>query len=241
MVAAMKSAEDRSPEEPEENSNEQPLHGSSRSLALWFAVILGVNVLSMLWLSVRADSPAYVRSVLDFFLYGTVGALTAYFAFRALLMFPYRMQDLFVIVMLLSLELKIAVDEIGRLAMLGLLFYGPDNPEHFSQIFQVGLLTGSVAIGGAALGLRHCYILKIESPLGRALTVASGLLVLPAAAGTAGLLVLAGFSFSMNRQDEALLQLLLWFAAMIVTGINVVLFIKSITLQTEIDAKEKMP
>lgn len=238
----MNGAEQKDPDgEPDEENESPPMSGGARSLLFWFLVILGINVVSMLWLAVRADSPAYIRNILDFFLYGVVGATTAYFAFRALFLFPFRMSDLFVIVMLLSLELKIAVDQVNQLSMLNLLGYEVGDPEHLGQIFQVCLLAASVAVGGAAFGLRHCQLLKIDGTFGRALTIMSGMLSLPAAAGIAAFLVLAVLSLSNGQTSEALVLMLLWFGSMAITGLNVAYFIRTVTLNAEIAAQEKMP
>jgi len=215
--------------------------GPERTLFWWFCGLMGVNVASIVWLALRAESPSYLRGILDVFLQGATGAVVAYFAFRALFLYPFRIFDLLAIVLVLSLGLTATVDVLERLSGIGLI---RESWEHeafaYGGICQCCLISTSILVGGAALGLRHCALLKTERPLARVLTTVAGMLALPAAAGTVAFLVPV-FSALSQAPAQALLWALLWLMSIVVTGANAVLFIKTLTLQEEIKAQEKMP
>jgi hypothetical protein len=216
---------------------------AQRSLWFWFALILGVNVVGLVWLSVRAESPPFVRSVLDIFLHGATGALAAYLAFRALLRFPYRFPDLLIMVSVLSLGMKMTVDFVKDLGAMGIVSTDLASGERFGEIFQLCLWSGSVLVAGAALGLRNCTLLKIDSFFRRALTLISGMLVLPAMAGVVVFPVMLVRSLFAGHMSTlfAVAMLAQWIGSVVATSINSRCFMKTLTLTAEVDAQEKLP
>ncbi|MCY3024482.1 MAG: hypothetical protein NTW87_36365 [Planctomycetota bacterium] len=222
--------------EAEDSSAASP----ERALVWWFVGVLAVNVAGVVWVAVRTESPSFVRSILDFFLYSASGAFVAYFAFRALFLYSFRLSDLLVIVLVLSLGMKATIDVLSSFSALGVINVNLVEPGRVGQVFQVCLLTGSILLAGAALGLRHCTILKLEGAFARVLIIVAGMLALPAAAGSAAFPVPAVRQV-MNEPQQALVWLLLWFVSLGLTGVNVVYFIRTLTLRTEIKSQEKLP
>jgi len=225
--------EDEAPEAP-------PPVGPERTLFWWFCGVLAANVLSIVWLAVRAESAPYLRSILDSFMQFATGAVVAYFAFRALFLYAFRLLELLAIVLVLSLGVKFTLDVLNSLSRLGLISTPVDGPGRFGQMFQLCLLTSSLLLAGAAWGLRHCTVLKLERPLARLVSIVAGMLALPATAG------IVAFPFPVIRNlaagwpDVALIWLLLWLASILVTGVDTVLFIQALTLREEIKARENI-
>jgi len=222
---------------------ESAVHSPSRPLYFWFAIILGVNIASLFWLSVRADSPAYVRTVLDLLLHGAAGGVVVYVAFRALLRYPYYFSDLMTIVLVLSGGMKMTVDFVNSLAALGVIGSGFNSAERFGEIFQVCLFSGSVLLAGAALGLRHCTLLKIKGGVRRGISIVAGMFALPAAAGVAGfpVLIIRELVIKNGTTSDAFVFIVQWFLATGISALNAAYFFRSITLNAEIEAKENMP
>jgi hypothetical protein len=212
-----------------------------RSLLFWFVLILGINVAGLLWLSVRAQSPDYLRGVLDAFFHTAAGGAVAYFAFRALLRYPYRFPDLLIIVTILSLGMKATLQVLASFEALGVLHASTEAGVRYGQMFQICLLTGSVLLAGAALGLHNCHTLKISATGVRLMCITAGMLALPAAAGTAAFPVLLVSEFAGRaRGDVALLFLLRWVGSVVITVININYFIRSLILKTEVQAQEML-
>lgn len=226
------------PEEAEEGESTL-LKGSERTLFWWFCGLLGVNVAGIVWLAVRSESPLYLRGVLDFLLQGATGALVVYFAFRALFLYPFHMLDLLAMVVVLSLGLGATEAVLSTLANTGLIHSAAEEASHWASLCQAGLFTSSILVAGASLGLRHCTLLKLDRSLVRVVAVVSGMLALPAAAGIAAFLVPV-FRELKEAPEHALAWLLVWLLSLAVTGINSVLFIKTLTLREEITAREKL-
>ena len=213
--------------------------GPERTLFWWFCGVLGANVLSIVWLAVRAESPPYLRGVLDSFIHFATGAVVAYFAFRALFLYSFHLIELLAMVFVLSLGVKLTLDVLNSLTWLGLISTRRDDPGRFGQMFQLCLITSGFLLAGAAWGLRHCTVLKLERPLARLVSIVAGMLALPAAAGIAAFPVPVVKKLA-DSPNVALLWLLLWLASILITGINTVLFIKTLTLREEIRAREKL-
>ena len=216
---------------------------SQRSLWFWFALILGVNVAGLIWLAVRAESPPFLRGVLDIFMKSATGAAAAYVAFRALLHFPYRFPDLLVMVSVLSLGMKATVDFVKGLAVIGVVSTELASGERFGETFQLCLWSGSLLVAGAALGLRHCTLLKIDSTAARAVTLVAAMLVLPAMAGVVVFPVMLIRSFLTGGSDAqfATTMLVLWVGSLIASSVNTRCFMRTLTLNAEVDAQEKLP
>ena len=224
-------------------SDAEEVTPAQRSLWFWFALILGVNVVGLVWLAVRAESPPFLRGILDIFMNTATGAAAAYVAFRALLHFPYRFPDLLVMVSVLSLGMKATVDFVKGLANIGYVSHELASGERFGEMFQLCLWSGSILIAGAALGLRHCTLLKIESVPARAATLIAGMLVLPALAGVVVFPVMLIRAFLLGHSDAefGVVMLLLWIGSMLASSVNTRCFMKTLTLNAEVDAQEKLP
>ena len=209
---------------------------------IWFFAILALNVVSLLWLSVRAGSPSSVAVVLDFFFHSAIGGAVIFFAFRMVFWYPFRFTDLLTIVLILSLGLRVILNllfELSRLGVVGDLF----APRGAGNLVQACLLCGSVLLAGAAMGLRHCHILKIDKPVARALTVASGMVALPAMAGVATfpVLILRDVLYPKSSSHETHILALHWIGSIAASIVNAVCFVRTLSLKSVIDAQEKLP
>ncbi|HYG78543.1 MAG TPA: hypothetical protein VEK08_26325 [Planctomycetota bacterium] len=228
-------------QEPDVPSDE--IRPATRPLYHWFALILVVNVVSLLWLAVRADSPAFVRGILDLFLHGAAGAVVVFLAFRALLRYPYYFADLLMIVLVLSGGMKLTVEFVNGLAAMGVIDSQFGSAERFGEIFQVCLFSASVLLAGAALGLRNCTLLNVKGTFWRGITLVSAMFVLPAAAGIAGFPVL--MIREMIVRDGSLPDMIIFFVQWILslgmTALNTVYFIRTLALNAEVRAQENMP
>jgi hypothetical protein len=180
---------------------------------------------------------------MDFLLYSGTGTLIAYVAFRVLLVYPYRFMDLLVLVIVLSLGMKSTVDVLWDFGERGYIRNRTDPETSLGPLIQLCLLTASVLLVGGAYGLRNCKLLGLDGAFARMLTVFSGMLILPAAAGvfTFPVIVLKDALSPGGVSDNTGEIILLWFGSTFVTVINIVHFIKTMTLKAEIAAQEKMP
>ncbi len=214
-------------------------------MLLGFAAIFGISIVSVTWLAVRADSPGFVRGSLDFLMHVASGGLVAYIAFRALFLYPFRTLDLLVIVLVLSLGMKLTLDMLdtfGKLAVGLKLRVKSAESDEAGTAFQFCLIAGSILLLGGAWGLRSCALLKIERASTRALAVAAGMLAIPAGAGLAAFPVLI-LSHVLREETSAATTeyLILWLVCIAATTVNVVYFIRAMTLNTEIQARENLP
>ena len=215
--------------------------GPDRPIIVGFFVALGLSITGLLWLAVRADSPPSVRMVLDIFLQVALGASALLVAFRALMAYPFRISDLLVMVLLLSLAMKAVLDTVARFYAIGLLHADADAGEHFGATAQICLIVGSLLLAGGAFALRTLYRLNIQSAAIRTVTLISGMLALPAAAGTVAFLVLIAMQVSLGEYFYIPVFTLLWFASVGVTVLNVVNLARLLTLRAEITAHEHFP
>ncbi|MGD0092197.1 MAG: hypothetical protein ABSE73_19960 [Planctomycetota bacterium] len=215
------------------------LAGPEHRLSWWFCGVLGANVAGILWLAVRAESPPYLQGLLDSFMHFATGAVVAYFAFRALFLYAFHLLELLAMVLVLSVGVKLTLTVLDKWSAVGLISMTLDDPARPGKVFQICLLTGSVLLAGAAWGLRHCTVLKLEHQLARLASIVAGMLALPAAAGLAAFPVplLRGLG---DKSHVALVWLLLWLLCLLITGLNTVLFVKTLTLREEITAQEKL-
>jgi len=232
---------EREPDEIEvSEKGDAGLRGASRKLMFWFFVTIGANVAGLIWLAVRANSPAEVRTALDVLFQIATGATVAIFAFRTLVSYPFLTSDLFGMVMVLAAWAKWTVDSVRGFSQLG--FVADRGGLHIGTAIQFFLLSASVLVAGAALGLWACQRLKIERPLARLTRIVPAMLSLPAAAGCAAFLVLALGEFNPQSKNmtRALLWMILWFAALILTVLNAATFIRALALRAEIEDQAKI-
>jgi len=237
-------------EEPQQNSDvdtvleeltsAQP--SPDRKMFALFAIVVGASLCGIAWLAVRAGTPPAVRDAMDFVLQACMGALLAYAGFRALVLFPFRFFDLLAIVTVLALFMKVAVETIDGIAASGFFQFAEDSSK-LGITVQMCCIAASVLLAGAALGLRHCYLLHVEGHAARMLIVLSGMLVLLAAAGffVFPVLVLRDALSSEGTSPDTGGFLFLWLVSVVATVVNSVCLVRTLTLTHAIDQREKMP
>jgi hypothetical protein len=217
---------------------DQPAPGE-RQVMLWVSALFVVSLLAAGWLAARADSEPGVRDALDTILQVALGGLFLGGAYRLLVYYPYRLLDLLVIVMGLSLGLKVALDGVAGLSE----FLGEDVPSEPQQVqVQMGpmvlscLLTSSVLLCGAALGLRYCTRLRLESARLRVAAILYGMLAFPGAVGVFAFpaLILSEVVGSSGLSERTLLYLMLAITSCLVSLRNGMLFFRSMALEDEV-------
>jgi hypothetical protein len=220
-------------------SGRQP--GPDRPIIVGFFAALGLSVAGLLWMALRADSPPSVRLVLDIFLQVALGASAVLVAFRALMASPFRISDLLVMVLLLSLAMKVVLDIVTRFSAIGLLHADADTGERFGVTAQICLIVGSLLLAGAAFALRTLHHLNIDRPATRIITLASGMLALPAAAGALAFLVLIVMQLVGNDFHYVPLFAVLWAVSLGVTLFNIANLARLMALRAEVTAHEHLP
>lgn len=225
----------------------EPPAPGERQVMLWVATLFGVSLLSAGWLAARADSSPGIRDALDTILQVALGVLFLGGAYRLLVYYPYRLLDLMVIVLGLSLGLKVALDGVD-----GLREFLGDPVESEPQRLQVQLgplvlsclLISSVLLCGAALGLRYCTRLKLESSRQRVAAIMYGMLAFPGIVGIFAFpaLVLSELVSQSATSEPAtgertLLYLVLAITSCLVTLRNGMLFFRSMALEDEVTVR----
>src|SRR6185295_9737315 len=140
-----------------------PVRTIDRACLKWLAIVLAINLAGLLWLAAREDSPHSIRLVLDSLLQVGGGVVLAYAAYRSLAMYPFRILDLVWMVIVLAFGVKATLETLHRFYRTGLLLEGQmDSRENFGMVLQACLISSSVLLAGATLGLRYCFRLKLE-------------------------------------------------------------------------------
>jgi hypothetical protein len=210
----------------------------------WFFLLLGMVILSLVWLAVRESSPSYVRTILDFFMNVATGGAVAFVAFRALFLYRFRFFDLLAMVAGLSLGLHQTVELLKSLSQFGIFGeqYSIEDPQNVGKVIQLCMIVSSLLMAGCALGLRHCAILKIENGSLRILAIIAGMYSLPAAAGIATfpVVILRELVVPRGRSEHIPIYALLWVISIVFTIVNVAHFIRTLTLKAQIDATEHL-
>lgn len=219
-----------------------PEPSPDRRMLLLFLIVIGVSMCGMLWLAMRSSTPPAVRDAMDFVLQAGMGALLAYAGFRSLALFPFRFFDLLAIVAVLALFMKVAVETIDGIVSTGFFEFSQDS-SRLGITIQMCCMAASVLLAGAALGLRHCLLLKFEHPALRMLTVLSGMLIIPGGAGCAvfPVLILRDALSPEGTSPDVGSFLLLWLVSLVATIVNSVCLIRTMALTHAIEAREKMP
>ncbi|MBI3828116.1 MAG: hypothetical protein HY291_01280 [Planctomycetes bacterium] len=214
----------------------------------WIAALAGLSAGGMFWLAVRESSPPDTRLILDGFANLAIGATLAFFAYRALIKYPFRILDLMGIVITLSLGIKAAIDTMTMLAVNGIIWEGRvTDSDKFSSVMLSCLLTSSALMAGAALGLRYCARIKIEAPVRRLGAIIMGMLAFPAVVGipvfTLAVLQdaveILSHSPNMVRTPETEinpLNFVYWVLSIGITGANTVLFLRSMVSSSSVDS-----
>ena len=215
---------------------------TQRRLSAWFVIALAINVMGVLWMALREDSPTGIREVLDVLMQAALGFAVALLAFRMLTYFPFRTTDLLAMVLLLSVAIKATLTLAARFSAIGLLHAGFASSEHLGELVQTCLISTSILVGGAALGLRTCQRLSIEKPLQRILVLVSAMLSLPALAGTLvfGLLLLFVILQPGQNLSSAPMVAVLWLLSIFISVVNLTYLGKMLTLRAEISARERL-
>src|SRR5262249_31095944 len=87
-----------------------------RRAVFWVWAAIAADIAGLLWLGVRAESPAWMRMTLDILMAAFVcGAILAA-AFRYLLLYPFRIQDLLLIVVVLSSSAVFVLNQLSKLS-----------------------------------------------------------------------------------------------------------------------------
>jgi hypothetical protein len=213
-----------------------------RQAMFWVYAAIGADVAGLLWLGVRADSPPWMRALLDILIQTAVGGAILASAFRFLLLYPFRIYDLLAIVIVMSLSARVVLDQIGKLSFLGLIHARPDM-ESAGELALALTIVGSILLAGAAIGLRTCHRLKVERPFSRIVALAASMLALPASAAAIALSIL--LALAVVKPGAAAIRvpmvLGLWFASLAITFINIRNYGRMLTLGEEITAQEKLP
>jgi hypothetical protein len=215
-----------------------------RPLVARVLALLGVVVLSLFWMALRNNSPAHLRVILDFMFNVFIGGLAAWVAFRALYFYSFRLGDLLAMVAGLSLGMHQTLELLKSLAAVGVFgeHAAIDDPRNLGLVILSCMIVGSALLAGAALGLRHCAVLKLEGAFVRASVVLAGLFALPAAAGLAAFpaLILRDMLMPGRAYEHTAWFALLWLASIFFTAVNIICFIRTLTLNAQISAREHL-
>jgi hypothetical protein len=215
---------------------EPPVAGGGIFLR-WMVVFLCTSAAGTLWLALRADSPPSVRQLLDTILEMAIGILVALGAYRLLVFFPFRILDLLVIVLGLGLGVKGTLEALESASRSGLLDLGPiDARENLGTLVLSCLLTGSLLLAGAALGLRYCVRLKLSGSGARVAAIVSGMLSFPACVGVFAFpgLILLDLLAEHQLGERALAYLGLGAVSLVVVVANGVFLVRSMALETHV-------
>lgn len=216
-----------------------------RKILIWVAILFGTNLLCLLMLAARSESPPQMRGYFDVGIFSCLLSVATFAVVRFMFLYPFRLLDLVVMVITMSLGMKgaIAAAHWIRYAQYRDVFPNPGTPS-FTQIPDASLsvlyvescmLTACILMGGAALGLRNCRLLKIESPLKRAIVLIFGMAALPAPLG----LVTIPFYLLhiLMTEKQTTTDALGWIAALVFSGIaalaNASFSIRTMALNTQ--------
>lgn len=199
-------------------------------------LILAANVVGMGWLAVRQGSSESTRVLIDASIQVVCGALLVFFAYRMLTRFPFRTTELMTMVMLLSLGELVTLEALGTFRQASLVLEGRDKEALLGPTLQACLFTAAMLLAGGALGLRYCEKLKLDGTLSRMWAVASGMLALPSVTGFLGFVALAVSEVAGPDGPSDLLgsYLLLWFASCIFLLSNIVYWVRSSAVQSDV-------
>jgi len=210
------------------------------SIFRWVLGIIALNVVGYLWLALRVAVPQSVQPAIDIFFQAGAALLLAYFAFRALFLYRFQLTDLLTIVLVLSVGMQQTVRVFQEFSALGLVGLAPRSPEFGVAIFQACLLMATVLVAGAAFGLLYCQRATVTTAGARAVAIAAGMLVLPAAAGVVSFPILLLVDVLGEESTNGPLYGALWCASLIVSVINTKHFVRLLALRAEINAREPM-
>ena len=232
---------------PANSAAGQPLDPppSGKIWARWLFILMGVNLMGLVWLAVREESSENLRGVLDSMVQIGIAGVVAVAAFRALVLYPFRITDLFIMVIMLGMGVGISLEALKGLSHTSLGMERDLNPQsNIALAVQTVLFTLSLLVLGAALGLRYCVRLKLERPMVRAAAIINGMLALPAMAGVFAFPALLVLELNLSKNGVADKgnsgrYLILWAFSLVCVAKNTVLLLRSLALQAQV--KEKPP
>ncbi len=241
--------DDEPPPDAEAGEETAP-QSPERKILIWVAILFGTNLLCLLMLAARSEGPANMRGYFDVAIFSCLLSVATFAVVRFMFLYPFRLLDLLVMVVTLSIGMKgaIAMAHWIRYAQYRDVFANPGTPS-FSQIPDASLsvlyvescmLTACILMGGAALGLRNCRLLKIESPLKRAAVLVFGMAALPAPVGLVTIPFYLLHKLVTEKQTSA--DSLDWIAALAFSGIaalsNASFSIRTMALNTQNSTQE---
>ncbi len=214
-----------------------PTPSFSGRWALWVLLLIGGPAAGLVWVALRIESPPDLRPILDAMLQVCIGVAVIVAAYRLLSLFPYRTLDLLTIVVVLSAGLFTTLWILEDLSRAGLFFEGGlQNKDALGVVIFWCLMMSSVLLGGAALGMRFCERLGLDTPFARCWAVFCGMLALPAAAGMPGFGVFTIFELASleNMAPETNVYVAFWIGSCVVTCFNGYYFVHSLALKAEV-------
>jgi len=223
---------------PVDDENELPPPAPERKILVWVAIVFAANVLCLLMLAARSNSSPELRSYFDVGILSCIIGVAILGIARVMFMFSFRLLDLFVMVVTLAVGMKGAIEGVRWLRGQHLRVFS--DISEWALYAEACLIVGCALIGGAAMGLRNCRTLKVESPAKRALILVFGMMAFPAPIG------LFTIPFHLLNQllstQETSLSSLAWIAALIgsavITVSNSMFSIRGMALTTQNHTQE---
>ncbi|HLX60222.1 MAG TPA: hypothetical protein VKX17_02960 [Planctomycetota bacterium] len=231
-----------SEEPPLENRESRRSPPPERKIIGWALALFAANLVCVLMLAARHATPENLHGFFDVIIFACILAAASFAMIRLIFYHPYRLLDLMVMVLVLSGGMKAAIESVRAIHAyyLNSESLRPESRPEPVMYAEACLLVGCVLMSGASLGLRHCRLLQINSPLRRAIVLSAGMLVFPAPLALFGipLYLLDGFLNGKSGSLNANLWIVLLAAAFIATLINASLILKTIVLKTQNVAQE---
>jgi hypothetical protein len=139
----------------------------------------------------------------------------------------------------LSLGIKTTLDALRSATRHGLIAGGTiESREQIGMVALSCLLTSSVLLAGAALGLRYCLRLKLERPVSRLAALVHGMLFFPGFVGVFAFpaLVLGDLLGEGPKPDTQLtaLYILFFLFSLYIMIRNGLLLLRSMALEEEV-------
>jgi len=232
-------------DEPENPESEPQPAAPERAITTWAVVLIGATVVSALMLAARAESPPDVRGFFDIAIFAGVIGVASFAIVRLLFVYPFRLLDLMMIVIVLSLGMKGAIEaaHAWRYAQEQWL-PKPSQRAHATQMYilyaESCMITGCVMLGGAVMGLRHCRLLAIDSQLKRNATILCAMVSLPALAALIliPIKLLNNLVTERNTSRESLTLICALLFSFVATLANAAMALKTIALTAENAGRE---
>lgn len=222
------------PEElPDERESTRVYLAPERKIFVWLLIIFGVNFVCLLLLAARANSPETLRGYFDVGIFACMTGVAILGIVRVMFLFPFRLLDLLVMVATLGFGMKGAIEIAHWVQRLQLrMFSEMPGPALMAEIC---ILVGCIMTGGAAMGLRNCRTLNVESPIRRAIVLIFGMMALPAPIGL--VTIPAYLASAFMSQPHTSISSLIWMVAMLfcalITVSNSLFSIRGMALKTE--------